>query len=588
MTPLCSLLAASAQRLGLALVLCLIASRAIGAPIQVDEREAVDLWPATSVLLDAENDFSLEQAIALRPRFVKPEGTASNLGRRMGTVWLRIPLRVPEGETLQRVLEVDYPLLNQVDLYLLRDGRVQSHQRMGTQLRRAERALPSRAHAAPLALSPGDYELLLQVSSTSSMVLPITLRTPQDFTRYESQVHLVQGITLGLALCMLMYSLAHWVVLRDRVFLEYALLLSGNTVFALSYFGLGAQYLWPDWPRLSMNIAPMGIMVAIAAGARFTRTTLAIAEISRGIDLFMRLAAAAALIGLALALTGLLDYRGSQTLVTVLGIGVTTAALPVAAIRVRRGDRIAAWVLLGWGVYAIGAMTTAGILRGLIEPSFLTQHIYPLSTMVEMGAWMVVLGLRVQSIHSTADRARIESATLRALAHTDTLTGLLNRRGLYEQLALALGDARPERILAVYLLDLDGFKPINDRFGHDVGDALLVAVGQRLTAQLRGDDVVARLGGDEFVILARGLPGEAVAVTLGQKLLNAFDTPFNADGQSCEVGITIGYALAPLDGHTADELLKRADAAMYSGKQSGRRQVQRGGRALLGVSAKAH
>lgn len=588
MSPLCSLLAASAQRLGLALVLCLIASRAIGAPIQVDEREAVDLWPATSVLLDAGNDFSREQAIALRPRFVKPEGTASNLGRRMGTVWLRIPLRVPEGETLQRVLEVDYPLLNQVDLYLLRDGRVQSHQRMGTQLRRAERALPSRAHAAPLALSPGDYELLLQVSSTSSMVLPITLRTPQDFTRYESQVHLVQGITLGLALCMLMYSLAHWVVLRDRVFVEYALLLSGNTVFALSYFGLGAQYLWPDWPRLSMNIAPMGIMVAIAAGARFTRTTLAIAEISRGIDLFMRLAAAAALIGLALALTGLLDYRGSQTLVTVLGIGVTTAALPVAAIRVRRGDRIAAWVLLGWGVYAIGAMTTAGILRGLIEPSFLTQHIYPLSTMVEMGAWMVVLGLRVQSIHSTADRARIESATLRALAHTDTLTGLLNRRGLHEQLALALGDARTERILAVYLLDLDGFKPINDRFGHDVGDALLVAVGQRLTAQLRGDDVVARLGGDEFVILARGLPGEAVAVTLGQKLLNAFDTPFNADGQSCEVGITIGYALAPLDGHTADELLKRADAAMYSGKQSGRRQVQRGGQALLGVSAKAH
>ena len=118
---------------------------------------------------------------------------------------------------------------------------------------------------------------------------------------------------------------------------------------------------------------------------------------------------------------------------------------------------------------------------------------------------MAVLGLRVQAIHRNADRARLETETLRALSQTDALTGLPNRRGLQDRLQLALESATPQQMLAVFLLDLDGFKPVNDRYGHDVGDALLVAVGKRLQQQLRGSDVVARLGGDEFVVLASGL-----------------------------------------------------------------------------------
>jgi len=127
------------------------------------------------------------------------------------------------------------------------------------------------------------------------------------------------------------------------------------------------------------------------------------------------------------------------------------------------------------------------------------------------------------------------------------------------------------------MLDLDGFKPINDRLGHEAGDALLVQVGQRLRRNLRGSDMVARLGGDEFVIMAAGLPGEADAQRVGAKLLRAFDQPFDVAGQSCLVGITIGFALAPHDGADAASLLKRADAAMYVGKQAGRHTVRRGG-----------
>ncbi len=577
------LLALAALWLALLLVPGGAAAAGAAPALVVDGRASIPAWPAVGVYLDKEDTLAAEQALARPDLFAPHTGTPANLGRAQGTVWLRLALQVPGTAPVQRVLEIDYPPLNRVEVFVVQGGRIEQRLQMGNAQRMAERPLRSRTLAAALTLAPGEHELLLRVRTESSAVLPITLRTPEAFTEHESGVQIVQGMMLGLALCMLLYSLSHWITLHDPLFLDYALLLLGNTVFTLAYFGIGAQYLWPDWPLLSMKVAPMGIMVAVAAGSRFMRGTLAMAEISPRLDLALRITGHVALASLALSLAGLMGYRAAQMMVTILGIVVTFSVLPVAFVRARRGERVALYMLLGWAFYTAGALTTAGLLRGYIEPTHLTQHVYPLSLMVEMSAWMAVLGLRVQAIHRTADRARLETETLRTLSQTDALTGLPNRRGLQERLAQALKHASPQQQLAVYLLDLDGFKPVNDRYGHDVGDALLVAVGQRLRQQLRGTDVVARLGGDEFVVLAGGLADEATAMTVGQKLLAAFDRPFDAAGQRCEVGLTVGYAIAPLDGTTPDELLKRADAAMYAGKQAGRRCVQRGGRATATV-----
>ena len=105
------------------------------------------------------------------------------------------------------------------------------------------------------------------------------------------------------------------------------------------------------------------------------------------------------------------------------------------------------------------------------------------------------------------------------------------------------------------MVDLDGFKAVNDRLGHDAGDALLKAVGERLGGLVRDGDTLARLGGDEFVICADGLPGAAEAQRLGEKFVQAYRAPFEIDGQPCAVGLTVGYALAPLDGSRPEALL---------------------------------
>jgi len=150
--------------------------------------------------------------------------------------------------------------------------------------------------------------------------------------------------------------------------------------------------------------------------------------------------------------------------------------------------------------------------------------------------------------------------------------------GSSDLLAAALPASHAHHPLAVFLLDLDGFKPVNDRLGHDAGDELLVQVGQRLRGQVRQGDLVARLGGDEFVIMAPGIPGEAEGLLLGRKLLAAFHQPLHVAGQTCPRGADQRLCCwAPHDGTHADDLLKRADAAMYAGKQAGRHTVRRPG-----------
>lgn len=551
--------------------------------VVVDGSPVLTLWPAVRLLRDASGTLTVHEAIERRADFTVPLGTPGNLGRTGDAVWLRVPLHVPGGVPQPRVLQIDYASLNHVDVHVVQGDEVLQLELTGNAMPLAARSMATRTLATALTLPPGDSELLLRVRSHSTLVLPLTLRTGDNFITAESGSQLVLGTMLGLALCMLIYSLTHWVSLRDRVFVEYALMLVGNTVFFISYFGVGALYLWGSEPWLSMWASPIAILVSVAAGTGFMRNALGVRELSPLGDRLLQALGATAVVCVAVSATGAFAYPVVQTLATLMGVAAMACALPAAVIRARRGERVAAFMLFGWAFYGAGAFIIASLLRGWMEPTLTVLYLFPVSTMVEMSAWMAVLGLRVQAIHRNADRARLEGDALRKLAQTDALTGLPNRRGLHERLDGMLPQATPDRLLAVYLLDLDGFKPVNDRHGHDVGDALLIAVGQRLQAQLRGSDVVARLGGDEFVVLAANLPDETVARQIGQKMLTSFNEPFMALGQRCDVGLTIGYALGPLDGTSADDLIKRADAAMYAGKHAGRRCVQRGGRSLVTV-----
>jgi len=180
-------------------------------------------------------------------------------------------------------------------------------------------------------------------------------------------------------------------------------------------------------------------------------------------------------------------------------------------------------------------------------------------------------------VHSYTDvtEQRLADARVRYLAHHDTLTGLANRVQLRQRIPEYLPkSADPQQLTAFMLIDLDGFKGINDTMGHDVGDELLIEVARRLQSLVREQDFVARLGGDEFVVLQPGLSRVDAAAALAQRLLCKLAEPVQIAGQQVRVGASIGIAFHPNDGQDGDTLYKHADIALYSAKAAGRGTVR--------------
>lgn len=176
----------------------------------------------------------------------------------------------------------------------------------------------------------------------------------------------------------------------------------------------------------------------------------------------------------------------------------------------------------------------------------------------------------VLSINRDITERRAMERTIREMAFHDPLTGLPNRKLLSDRLELALAQARRgRRVMAVLFLDLDGFKAVNDGWGHAQGDALLRDVAGRLAGALRTGDTVARIGGDEFTVLIPDLPHDEGAVEVSRKILRELERTFRVGSSEYRVTASIGIALYPRDGADADALLRNADAAMYRAKLAG-------------------
>ncbi|TYC67607.1 EAL domain-containing protein [Stappia sp. BW2] len=157
-----------------------------------------------------------------------------------------------------------------------------------------------------------------------------------------------------------------------------------------------------------------------------------------------------------------------------------------------------------------------------------------------------------------------------ALAQHDPLTGLPNRRRLLEAFADLTHEVKPECFRAVMMLDLDGFKPINDVYGHAFGDNLLRSFADRLAEILGKEGIVARLGGDEFAIVSPVFNEKSEAAGFARRLLTRISDRFEFGNRQISIGSGIGIALYPHDGHAITELLRRADIALYRAKSSGR------------------
>ncbi|HJV85687.1 MAG TPA: diguanylate cyclase [Noviherbaspirillum sp.] len=216
-----------------------------------------------------------------------------------------------------------------------------------------------------------------------------------------------------------------------------------------------------------------------------------------------------------------------------------------------------AWPVFGRNKKVLG--TFAVYFREAVAPSLVEQQL------IEVCA----------NLSGIAIESRASEERMRYLAHYDGLTSLPNRFLFKEYLEIALGNARRHgKKFAVFFLDLDKFKEINDTLGHDAGDMVLREIAKRLRASLRHTDKIARMGGDEFYVLIEDLNDGRYAADVAQKLLEEASRPVRIGDRECALSASIGISVYPDDGSDGQSLLKSADHAMYQAKEKGKNGYQ--------------
>ncbi|MDD0811397.1 sensor domain-containing diguanylate cyclase [Curvibacter sp. RS43] len=411
--------------------------------------------------------------------------------------------------------------------------------------------------------SPGEVTVYVRAVSRVGQIYALSAWDTGDYLAGVQSKRLFDGLSYGILLGMLVYNFALMLLFRDRVYGYYLL----NCFFALlsiaNFNGHAARYLWPDQPPLAEWSYVLAPAFWIIGGALFARRFLDLARFAPWIDRFL-----AALIGLQLLAVAVAGFDHLPWLVMATELGAmmgAVAALVGAVIGFRRGFKPA-------GLYIAGLLFLFGAVfllilsnRGVLSWTPLHLNALQLGVAAELVVFSVALGTRIRVMRRAQRELNQRAEQLAIAAETDSLTGLANRAGLAQAAARLLVGSKPH---ALMLLDLDRFKPINDQHGHEAGDAVLMAVGQRLQAQLRPGDLVARLGGDEFVILLAEVHERPNLAQLAERLWQAVQQPVAWQHVSLQVQASLGIARYPQDGRNLVELQRAADRAMYHVKQS--------------------
>lgn len=531
-------------------------------------------------------------------------GTDINFGYSASAYWLRFALAPAGGASTDWLLEIDYPTLDDVRVFA---GNQAWH--VGDRLSFAERPWEHRNFVFPLRLSAdAPTTVYVRVASAGSLTVPLRVWAPAKFAHASHHTYAALSIYYGMLLALMLYNLLLFVSVRDRNFLTYVLFVAGMAVGQLSANGFGNEFIWSDWPVWGNAAFPIGFAATGLFGALFTRGFLRTADNAPRMDRLIL--ALAVLFGVCIAIAPF-AYRASAILTSLTGACFSAVAVAAGVRCLQRGRAGARYFLLAWTLLLIGVAVLGMRNLGWLPTNFLTTYAMQIGSALEMLLLSFALADRINTLRHEKEMAQSEALTTKEAlvaslrdneqalerrvadrtlelesanrklaeqqdmlyqqAHHDSLTGLANRLLLELRFEHALRQGkRFDRPLAVLLIDLDGFKPINDRHGHAIGDGVLTEVARRLEAAVRAVDTVARLGGDEFVILLEAVHGGEDAEQVAKKIVAELACPLEVQGLDLSVGGSVGIALYPAHGTSARELLQHADQAMYRAKQAGR------------------
>jgi diguanylate cyclase len=566
-----------------------------------DDTHALDLSPYVEVLADPGHALGIETVagggadLGFGP--APPGGRLAGLTS--SAFWLRFRLTTAPGVRGPLVLEIDYPLLDHVELF--------EEQPAGGFVRRVSGdavpfSLRELAHAAPAFLvePPGETPRTfhLRIRSSGSLQVPLRLMRYDAFVAHLETAQLVVGLFLGMLLILTATGLLLYALMRDRLFLLFAGFIGGYTLLQAALSGQAFALLWPDATTWASRAGPVLVVVTALFAAAFIRDFLESRTRLPGVDRFF---AALSAIGAGVILAAFVDVRWGIRLSALYATVLIGTAVVSALLLAARGFRPARYFAAAMSAFLIGMLIATLTYVGLLPYTGLTGQAMQIGTLLLAVMIAIAITTRIRDLQVARARAA-ESAQkyltalnqelerlvrdrtkalerkndeLRELAARDSLTGLLNHRAVIEQFHHALNSAyRYREPLAVIMVDIDHFKAVNDRFGHQAGDSVLMTLARLLLQHVRAADVCGRYGGEEFLLLLpKAVPG--TAYELAERLRRQIHALELAELQGTRVTASFGVAELDLDGPavSGDHLIRRADEALYQAKRLGRNRV---------------
>jgi diguanylate cyclase len=521
-------------------------------------------------------------------------GTGWSFGLSHSTYWFRFNLINNNLTDADNFLEIGYPLLDHIELYVVHQGQVIHKTAAGDALPFSARPYAFRNFLFKPPMPHGQpRSIYIRVKSEGSILVPVRLWHEHDFYSHEPRALTLQGLYFGVLLTVVLYNFLLFWFTRERSFLHFTLYVASIGLFQVALLGLGYQYLWPNSPLFQHYSIPLFMSVALFSALRFVNYFLPLRQYCPVGGPLLR--TATLLTFLLLLALPYIPYEMAVKLGLLLTLLSAAVLIPTSFLVWWRARGETVYFFFAWLVFLIAIIISSSDKLGIGGLGTITDYAIQLGVLIQVITFTLALAQRMerekqqriaaqqqtkqeleQMVHERTAALEEANRQLDAMSHTDGLTGLRNRRMFDEELERQIkAAARNHTTLSLAMLDIDHFKKLNDAYGHQVGDDFLRLIAAEISAEVkRPMDSACRYGGEEFALILPDTPLEG-AQQIAECIRSAVESLHHRVGdERVPVTISIGtVTLSPGPDDTSENLILLADKALYQAKGLGRNRV---------------
>ncbi len=470
------------------------------------------------------------------------------------------PINVP---FLPLKIEIDNAWLDNIDLYFFENGQRKRHVKLGDNQVHSARFEDARMPSVFYRFTQPETLVVFQFSSEDPMTIPIYVGPPVVAKNKTTENAYFYGALYGALVILLVYNLVLYSYIKERRYLLYSLYLLSFLLFNFTYTGHGFWWLWSESIFLQQWLLPALMFLYLFSAVRFTieflNTQLYLPKLYRCRKYIYGALGALAVI---IVLIGSRSFAVMSQLAVLTTIAIWMLLIGIFAYR--NGDTLAKFflpaILCGTG----GAMVSSLATWGLIPYSKWAFRGIEVGMVLEMSLLSISLAFNYKQVQQARRNAERD-------ARLDPLTSLYNRRA-FEDLVYPIWEMgkRSNKFMSVMLIDIDWFKGINDKYGHDMGDKVLKKVAEEIKGQVRGSDITFRWGGEEFLVFLPNTRGHYAKQIAENLRVHLFTHDIN---KFIRVTVSIGVAGTSPGEEDINVLIKQSDQALYLAKAKGRNKV---------------